>query len=145
MRKFMLLILIISIVISCKKNKQVAATCMTDMATISGSYKITGCTYKGGPQFPEIDYMLTLFPDACDRDNIYKFSANGSYQIMDIGLVCSPPGDETGTWDMPAGTAMLKIDGDLVLLENFDCKSLVIVNTDTQQQGDRLKLTLSRQ
>ena len=37
------------------------------------------------------------------------------------------------------------IDGDPVNLESFDCNKLIIVNTDTQVSGDRLKLTLTRQ
>src|SRR5688572_11483803 len=143
MRKMILLALIISISVSCKKSKDDAQACISDMASISGSYKITACTYKGGPQFPEIDYLHSLF-DACELDDIYKFSANESYQIMDIGVVCFPSGDETGTWKLQSGTAMI-IDGDPVILESFDCKTLVIVNTDTQQPGDRLKLTLTRQ
>ena len=144
MKKLILLALIITVIISCKKSKQDTPACTTDIASISGSYKITGYTYKAGPQFPEIDYMHSVFPDSCDRDNIYKFSSNGSYQIMDIGLVCFPSGNDDGTWQLLSATAM-KIDGDPIILESFDCKTLVIVNTDTQQQGDRVKITMRRQ
>ena len=56
MKKIIFLMLVMSIVVSCKKNKPDPPACNTDMASISGSYKITACTYKGGPQFPEIDY-----------------------------------------------------------------------------------------
>ena len=143
MKKLFLLTLIIAMVISCKKSGP-EPTCTTDMASISGSYKITAYTYKAGPQFPEIDYMHTVFSDSCDRDNIYKFNSNGNYQIMDIGLVCSPSGDDAGTWQLQSATAML-IDGDPIILESFNCKTLVIVNTDTQQPGDRVKITMTKQ
>jgi hypothetical protein len=131
MKKLILLTLIITVIISCKKSKDDAPACTTDIASISGSYKI-------------IAYMHSVFPDSCDRDNIYKFTSNGSYQIMDIGLVCFPSGDDDGTWQLVSATAM-KIDGDPIVLESFDCKTLVIVNTDTQQQGDRVKITMRRQ
>ena len=144
MKKLILLALVTAVIISCNKGKGDTAACVTDAASISGSYKITAYTYKAGPQFPEIDYMNDIFPSFCDRDNIYKFTSNGTYQIMDIGIVCSPTGDDTGTWQF-LSTAALKIDGDEVILESFDCKTLVLVNTDTQQQGDRLKIVMSRQ
>ena len=96
MKKFILFTLIIAAFISCRKDPP--EVCNTDLASVSGSYKISGYTYKGGPQFPEIPYTQDIFPDSCDRDNIYKFSANGSYQIMDVGLSCMPSGNDTGTW-----------------------------------------------
>jgi hypothetical protein len=145
MKKFFFLGLVISVIVSCKKPPvDPVEVCQTDAASIIGSYKIIACTYKGGPQFPEINYMYTLFPDSCDRDDIYRFNANDSYQIMDIGLVCPISNDYAGTWKFISSTS-LAIDGDPIILESFDCTTLVIVNTDTQQPGDRLKLTMRKQ
>jgi hypothetical protein len=142
MKRFFFLTLAIAVIISCKKPPE--EICTTDEASIIGSYKVIACTYKEGPQLPEVNYMNTLFPDSCERDNIYKFNVNGVYQIIDIGLVCSPSKNFTGPWKFISPTA-LTIDGDPIILESFNCNTMVIVGTDTQQAGDRLKLTFKRQ
>ena len=141
MKKTTLIVLSVFVFFSCNRDKN---DCTITTASISGPYKITAVTYKANAGAAEIDYFNTLFPDACERDDIYTFNATGTYQIADAGIVCSPPGDDNGTWSLTGTTAMV-IDGDAVILESFDCEKLVIVNTDTQAAGDRLKLTLTRQ
>ena len=140
MKKIIFLTLIAaSLATACKKNP----TCETNQTSISGAYKITAATYKASNSSAEIDYFNTLFPDACDRDNVYTFQTNGTYQIKDAGVVCTPNGDDNGTWSFASANNMI-IDGDPVILESFDCKTLVMVNTDVQTASDRLKLTLTK-
>ena len=141
MKKTTLIILAVLFLFSCKKDK---VNCTTTTASVSGSYKITAVTYKSSASSAETDYLPVLFPDACERDDIITFSANGTYQFADVGIVCSPAGDNTGTWSL-TGINSMTIDGDAVILESFDCKKLIFVNTDTQVSGDLLKLTLTRQ
>jgi len=144
MKKIVFIALSLVIFISCSKDdNNKPATCTTSMANIAGNYKITAVTYKASASSAEADYMNILFPDACDRDNVYTFKTDGTYQIADAGQVCSPSGNDNGTWSLTGSN--LQIDGDPVVLESFDCKVLVIVNTDTQLTGDKLKLTLTRQ
>lgn len=125
---------------SCKEDP---VECNTSVATISGSYKVTAYRYKQTPTSPEQDYYPVIFPDACDRDDIYTFNANGTYQLKDAGIVCSPPDDETGTWSLLGNT--MTIDGDQTGIESFDCKTLILFNTDINTPGDRLKITLIKQ
>lgn len=141
MKKIIFLTIITSLLITaCKKDP----TCTTNAASIAGAYKITAVTYKASASSAEIDYFNTLFSDPCDRDNVYTFQTNGTYQIKDAGIVCSPNGDDNGTWSFVSANSMT-IDGDPLILESFDCKTLVLVNTDIQTAGDRLKLTLTKQ
>ena len=141
MKKIIFLTLITALFITaCKKDP----SCTTNAASISGAYKITAVTYKASASSAEIDYFNTLFPDACDRDNVYTFQTNSTYQIKDAGAVCSPNGDDNGTWSFVSAGSMI-IDGDPTNLESFNCKTLVMVNLDTQVAGDRLKLTLTKQ
>lgn len=128
---------------ACKKPNA-TPSCSTDAASIAGAYKITAVTYKATATSAEMDYFNTLFPNACERDDVYTFQTNGSYQIKDAGTVCSPLGDDNGTWSFVSANSLI-IDGDAIGLESFDCKTLVLVNMDTQVSGDRLKLTLARQ
>ena len=131
MKKTTFIVLTAIVLFACNKDKN---DCAITTASISGAYKITAATYKANAGAAEIDYYNTLFPDACERDDIYTFNAAGTYQIADAGIVCTPPGNDDGTWSLTGTTAMV-IDGDAVILESFDCEKLVIVNTDTQVTG----------
>lgn len=128
--------------LSCSKDPE-NPTCTTSSATIAGSYKVTAATYKASPSAPEIDYINVL-NDACERDDIITFNSNGTYQYTDAGIVCSPSGNDIGTWSL-TGTTSITIDGDAAILESFDCKTLILANTDTQVAGDRIKITLTKQ
>jgi len=131
------------IFISCKKDKDKTPDCSTDVASISGSYKFTAYTYKETPTSPEQDWLSTVFPDPCEKDDVISFNANGNYTVTDAGIVCSPAGGDNGTWSL-SGNSM-NIDGDLTTVESFDCKTLVLVNNDVAVTGDKLKITLTKQ
>jgi len=143
MKKSLLIVIASLLILSCKKDKGDKNNCTTDTASITGAYKITAVTYKASSTASEIDYFDILFPDACERDDTYTFSLNGGYTIDDTGLVCSPASDDNGTWSVSGN--IMTIDGDAVDIKSFDCKYLVIVNSDTQTSGDKLTLTLTRQ
>ena len=142
MKKIISLTLIVSLFITaCKDDPD--PICKTDATSISGSYRITAATYKASPTSSEEDYYPVLFPDACQRDDLYTFQTNGTYQLKDAGTVCSPSGDDNGTWSVTGNNLM--IDGDPTGIESFDCKTLTIFNNDIQTTGDKLKLTLIKQ
>ena len=144
MKKTTLIVLTVFFFLSCSHDKEnVPAPCTTTTAAVAGPYKITAATYQASSTSAETDYYNILF-DPCERDDIYTFNAAGTYQIADAGLACSPSSNDNGTWSLTGTTGMV-IDGDAVSLESFDCKKLILVNTNIQTQGDRLKLTLTRQ
>ena len=128
---------------ACSKDPVEPVSCEANSASIVGAYKITAVKYKASPSAAEIDYMNTLFPDACERDDIYTFYHNGTYTIKDAGSVCSPSGDDNGTWSL--NNKIMTIDGDPTLLEKFDCKVMVIMNSGIEVSGDELRLTLTKQ
>lgn len=128
--------------ISCKKPNP-EPVCATDVASIAGSYKFTAYTYKLTPTSPDEDWLPSIFPDACERDDVLSFSSNGNYAITDAGTVCSPAGGDSGTWSLTGNT--INIDGDTMTIESFNCKTLVLINNDVNVPGDKLKITLTRQ
>lgn len=137
------LVIVSTICISCKKEKDKTPACATDVASIAGSYKFAAYTYKQTPTSPEEDYLNIILPDACERDDVFSFNANGNYTITDAGTVCSPSGGDSGTWSL-SGNSM-NIDGDLTPIESFDCKTLALVYSDVNVTGDKLKITLAKQ
>jgi hypothetical protein len=140
MKKLTILFLSAIFIFSCNK-KDPAPACTKSAASISGSYKITAMTYKADAASTEADVFSLL--DACEKDDIYTFQQNGTYQLKDAGLVCNPSDDDNGTWSVSGNT--MTVDGDDASIENFDCNTLVLVNTDTQTPGDKFKITLTRQ
>lgn len=140
MKKTTVFICCVVLLFSCKEKP---LECSTSVTNLSGSYKVTAYGYKQTPTSPEEDYYAIIFPDACDRDDIYTFNANGTYIMKDAGLVCSPPDDDNGTWSF-VGNAMT-IDGVPASIESFDCKTLIISTTDLSVSGDRLKITMIKQ
>jgi len=142
MTKTAILALSLVFLFSCKDKDE--DLCTTTTASVAGSYKITGVSYKENANANEVDYFAVWTPDACERDDIITFNSNGTYQYTDAGVDCSPSGNDVGTWAL-AGTTSMTIDGDAVTLESFDCRKLIIVNNDTQLPGDKLKLTLTKQ
>ena len=139
MKKTIVFLFCVVLLFSCKKNP---VECNTNVTSVSGSYKITAMTYKETPASPEVDFFTPNF-DPCQRDDTYTFNANGTYIRTDVALVCNPSGGENGTWAL-SGNAMT-IDGDQTGIESFDCKSLILFNTDISIPGDRLKITMIRQ
>jgi len=142
MTKMIFIVLSAFVLFSCSKDKDEDSSCATNTASISGPYKITAMTYKESPSSAEMDYLNIILDEACRRDDIYTFNTNDTYQIADAGSVCSPAGDENGTWSLSGNT--MTIDGDPATIGSFDCKTLVLVNTDTQVPGDQLKITMTR-
>jgi Lipocalin-like domain len=143
MKKLSVVLVALVLIFSCKKDKDKDSGCSKNVTSISGTYKITAYTYKATLSSSEVDYYSILFPDACDRDNLLKFDTNGSYQLIDAGIVCSPSGNDNGTWSI-SGNSMV-VDGDETIIESFDCKTLVLSSTDVDQPGDKLKITLTRE
>jgi len=111
------------------------------MASIAGTYKQTANTYKASATASEQD--LYALEDACEKDDIITLNVNGNYTYTDAGMVCSSPGDATGTWSVSGST--INIDGQLGTVVSYDCKTLVISTSDVVTTGDVEKITLTRQ
>ena len=139
MKKLLAIALCAFILVSCKKDKK----CNADAAGISGNHRVTAVTYRTSPTSPETSFYDFFFPDACDRDNIIVLNANGTYELIDAGTVCSPSSSETGTWTVVGST--INIDGEIATIASFDCDNLVMVQNDYFNVGDQIKITLTRQ
>jgi Lipocalin-like domain len=137
--KKLLLVLLVSIFFSCKKDK----TCNKDMAGISGTYKVTAFLYKANSATPETDIFALEVPDLCDRDDTFTFNANGTVIFTDAGVKCVPPNDDTGTWSVTGNT--FDVDGTINTIHSFNCSTLVFIETNYNVAGDQLLIVLTRQ
>jgi hypothetical protein len=141
--KFLLLTSIV-ILGACQKEKDNQSTnkCELNTSTIAGNYAFTSMKYNANATASEQDWKQ--FMDPCERDDNIFFSANGTYTYTDKGMICSPNGDDGGTWSLNGNT----ITSDGVVngtVEKFDCKSLTFYLQDILIPGDKLTCVLTRQ
>ncbi|MEO5563837.1 MAG: lipocalin family protein [Chitinophagaceae bacterium] len=131
------------ILVSCQKEKkhEDPNTCTLKKSSLAGTYVLTSVTYKATPTSPEQDFMFFMEP--CEKDDLFTINANGTYTYSDIATKCSPDGTESGNWSLNGNTIIS--DGEIAgTIEKFDCKSLVLYDTDVDLPGDRITTTITR-
>ncbi len=105
---------------SCKKNSE-DNDCEISVASVAGTYKLISCKYVNGST--ETDALNDLY-DACELDDTNELRADKVFIYTDAGVVCSPSGSETGTWDISGLT--LTLNSGLATIESFNCTDLVV-------------------
>lgn len=143
MKKLFILIMLASVMVSCKKSSDSDPTCNADMAGVSGTHKITAVSYKLNSGATAVDYYNLLFTDACERDDLFVLNANGTFNYTDAGVVCVPTGNYAGSWNLTGST--FTFDGDVYTLQSFNCSTLVVVASGWTVPGDQLTITFTRQ
>jgi len=107
-----------------KKNDSVALT----MKNVAGTYKLTAATGSFG------GYTMNLYDSipACQKDDNLKLNADSTYQHIDAGTQCNPPGDEQGTWLISGNYFILNSQNgiDTATIKSFNGSQLVVSYTD---------------
>ena len=93
MKNFLLLFLAGSVVLACTKSGSSASSAPITMQSLAGNYKITSAKAGG------ID-ILSVYLKPCQLDDIYTLNSNGSYQVTDAGVTCSPSTNSSGSWSL---------------------------------------------
>ena len=95
------------VISGCKKDKEAApgSTSYTRTQMLTAKpWKMTAMTVNPGIDMGGgliITDIYSTFFASCDKDNLYKFSANGTYSFEEGATVCTtgdPQIYETGTW-----------------------------------------------
>ena len=135
MKKLLLILLIAPLTfISCDKDDD----CETTSAQVAGTYRLTSAKYKQTPTSGEVDLLVLL--DNCEKDDQQVLNANGTYQYVDAGTICSPNGSYSGNWSLNGNT--LIIDGETSTVTSFDCKTLVFTVSGYNVAGDVATFTM---
>jgi hypothetical protein len=124
---------------SCKKENK----CNTDVASVSGTYKITAAKYKATSSSAEVDGMSLINFQPCSSDDTYTFNSSGAFTYNDVGVTCDPSGTYTGTWALSGNT--ITIDGEPATVQSFDCTNLKVLVVDYFDTGDQMVLTFAKQ
>jgi hypothetical protein len=122
----------------CKKDN----TCSLTQQSIVGTYRLTGLTYTASPGGTVQDVYNTDL-QACERDNVYIFNADGSFYYQDAGTSCNPPDNYSSSWNLYGST--LEFGGDVSSVEYFDCSNMTVTTSNYQISGDVLRATYVKQ
>jgi hypothetical protein len=86
----------------------------------------------------------------CQIDDKVELNASGVANFNDLGTVCTPPGNKTGSWSIAANGKMTISGGGSTDLSNadivsFDCNTLVLLGTQSYAGSIiQLRLTIKK-
>lgn len=142
MKKLIAILLPVLIIASCSKKPD--NDCDINRNNIAGVYKVTKAVYKFNEHTPNANFYDFLYPEPCNKDDVFSFQADGSYTMLDGGTTCAPVNNHSGTWSVLGNVFFT--DGVPAIIEYFECnKTLVISMSDFFSDGDKLTLTYTRQ
>jgi hypothetical protein len=120
-------VIAILLAVSCKKSSSNSSS--ITVQNLAGTYTLTALTVTIPPLPPQsiIDSVPT-----CQRDDEYKLNTDLTYDYIDAGTKCNPPGDGTGVWSLSGNT--ITIDTTQSTIQKFDGRTLVI-NTNVNFMG----------
>lgn len=88
----------------------------------SSSWKFEKATASG--------FDVSAQVDACFKDNIITFSANGSGTIAEGAIVCTPPTLPAFTWSFEANEAILRLSTPLISTGSGDFNIVTLNQTN---------------
>jgi hypothetical protein len=129
MKKIILASLVIlSALVSCKKDSTTAPVCEKTVAGIAANYKITKVEVVNGSSATDI---TTTVLDACKLGAIIQLKTDGSIVYTEVGSSCT--GSGTGTWAVAANTISIAVTGAPfnvtgASITSWDCSTLVVTD-----------------
>jgi hypothetical protein len=125
---------------SCKKDSgDDEDECEISVVAIAGKYKLVSCRYVSGGT--ETDALRDLYED-CELDDINELRSDKTFKYTDAGIVCSPSGTTSGTWNVSGRT--LTLNSGFSVIESFNCSQLVVTFED-ENSGKTVKEVYQRQ
>jgi hypothetical protein len=91
--------------------------------------KLSGTTWKRVSMITSGGQEIWYYParQKCELDDVEVFQDGGIYKRLDIGEVCSPPGNSNGSWEVREGR--LLINGGQYEVDKFSSNELILHNT----------------
>jgi hypothetical protein len=86
-----------------------------------GTYALTALTVTVPPLPPQS--IIDSLP-VCQRDDLYKLNSDMTFNYVDAGVKCVPPGDASGNWSLSSNTII--IDTLHLTIVSFDGKTLAL-------------------
>ena len=127
---------------SCKKDEETKTT--KDYLT-AGNWKVTAMTIDPGITVLGIEYtdIYTLFVEACSKDDLIKFNADGTLLEDEGATKCDPDDPQTtndGTWTLSDDGLTITImypgdDPEVATIKTLNGTNLIITSSLTEDFG----------
>lgn len=119
-------------IISCSKTENPATTYVPlTKYTLSGTYKVTGLTFKPNSSDVEYDvYNIDTIFKACQKDDLLSFDTNYVYNYADSGVHCSAPSNYSGVYTITAPN-LLAFDGENFIVQSISVNQVIMYQTQT--------------
>lgn len=140
MKKVLLALLaFVFITVGCKKDDDDGPP-EINRQNVAGNYRLNSIMAQVGA-IPAQD-VTDEFLEPCEKDDLLRLNANGTYTSQDDGVQCNPPSESSnGTWDVPSPTQFV-LDTETYTLVKYDGSVLEVSYSDNIN-GQQATITLN--
>jgi hypothetical protein len=132
--------LFIIAITACQKSGSSSNNAIT-VENLSGTYSLKALLWNyGGISINVLDSL-----DACEKDNLVKLNTDKTVNFIDAGIVCDPPSDDNGMWDLKGDSIKFSNNLTSAKIESYDGKTLVLSGTPDGVPGVIATTTLVKQ
>jgi len=132
--------LFIIAITACQKSGSSSNNAIT-VENLSGTYSLKALLWSyGGISINVLDSL-----DACEKDNLVKLNTDKTVNFIDAGIVCDPPSDDNGMWDLKGDSIKFSNNLTSAKIESYDGKTLVLSGTPDGVPGVIATTTLVKQ
>lgn len=115
-RTFLAAVGLVLLAVACDKDDDKAVPATRE--NLAGTYRVVRINITGS------NANLVDSLEACERDNLITLNLNSTVNVVDAGVVCDPPADETGNWEIRADSIFFSTESGKI--KSFNGKELVI-------------------
>jgi hypothetical protein len=94
---------------------------------LAGTYKVTALVLSQGSI--KVNYYDSI--DVCQKDDLFKFNKDSSFQYVDAGMVCNPDGSFSATWSLTGNILTVAGGNGVATVQSLTSKTMVLVSADT--------------
>jgi len=132
--------LFIIAITACQKSGSSSNNAIT-VENLSGTYSLKALLWNyGGISINVLDSL-----DACEKDNLVYLNTDKTVNFIDAGIVCDPPSDDNGMWDLKGDSIKFSDNLTSAKIESYDGKTLVLSGTPDGVPGVIATTTLVKQ
>ena len=127
--------------VSCnKKDSSKEADNSLTIENLSGTYGLKALVWKS--ESISVDVYDQL--DECEKDNLIQLNTDKTANLIDAGVVCSPPENENGTWDLKGDSIFISSTDIAAKIQSYDGKILILTGAAPNQLATEATTTLEK-
>lgn len=124
---------------ACSKKDPINNTAL-NVENLSGTYALKALIWVGDGTSVDVYSQL----DDCEKDNLTKLNTDKTFNLIDVGTVCTPPENDNGIWDI-RGDSMYISNSNPGKIQSFDGKTLILTGIPDDEPDVIATTTLVKQ